>query len=39
VLWVSGQREQALTVWKEGLRLGSESETLTETLKRLQVKP
>lgn len=39
VLWVSGQREQALTVWKEGLREGSESETLTETLRRFQVNP
>jgi hypothetical protein len=28
-----------LTVWKEGLREGSESETLTETLRRLQVNP
>jgi hypothetical protein len=36
---VSGQREQALTVWKEGLREGSESETLTETLRRFQVNP
>ena len=39
VLWQAGQREQALSVWKEGLALGSDSETLTETLKRFQVKP
>jgi tetratricopeptide (TPR) repeat protein len=39
VLWKSGQREQALSVWKQGLLLGSDSDTLTETLKRLQVKP
>ena len=39
VLWKAGQREQALSVWREGLLLGSDSEALTETLKRLQVKP
>jgi tetratricopeptide (TPR) repeat protein len=37
VLWVMGQREQAVAVWREGLRLSSDSETLTETLKRFQV--
>ena len=39
VLWVSGKREQALTVWREGVALNAESETLVETLKRLRVKP
>ncbi len=39
VLWVSGQREQALSVWKEGLRVGADSETLTETLRRFRVNP
>jgi tetratricopeptide (TPR) repeat protein len=39
VLWVSGQREQALKVWREGLLLSSDNETLQGTLKRLQVKP
>lgn len=39
VLWVSGKREQALVIWREGVALNSESETLVETLKRLRVKP
>lgn len=39
VLWASGKREQALSVWREGVALNSESETLVETLKRLRVKP
>jgi predicted Zn-dependent protease len=39
VLWSLGQRERAQTVWKEGLLLNSEDETLLETLKRLHVKP
>lgn len=39
VLWSLGEREQAKTVWKEGLLLNSEDETLLETLKRLRVKP
>ncbi len=39
VLWVSGQREQALGIWREGLLAASDNETLQETLKRLQVKP
>ena len=39
VLWVSGKREQAMSVWREGVALNAESETLVETLKRLQVKP
>lgn len=39
VLWASGQRDRAQTVWREGLLLNSENETLQETLKRLRVKP
>ncbi|MFC5495977.1 tetratricopeptide repeat protein [Caenimonas terrae] len=39
VLWTSGQRDRAQAVWKEGLLLNSENETLQETLKRLHVKP
>jgi tetratricopeptide (TPR) repeat protein len=39
VLWVSGQREQALKIWREGLLLASDNETLIETLRRFQVKP
>jgi tetratricopeptide (TPR) repeat protein len=39
VLWASGQREQALKIWREGLLLSADNETLQATLKRLQVKP
>jgi tetratricopeptide (TPR) repeat protein len=39
VLWVSGQREQAQSVWREGMLLNAENETLQETLKRLRVRP
>ena len=39
VLWALGQRDRAQVVWKEGLLLNSENETLQETLKRLRVKP
>jgi len=39
VLWSLGQRERAQAIWKEGLLLNSESDTLQETLKRLRVKP
>ena len=39
VLWALGQRDRAQSVWKEGLLLNSENETLQETLKRLRVKP
>jgi len=37
VLWTQGQREQALSIWKQGLQLNAENETLLETLKRLRV--
>jgi predicted Zn-dependent protease len=39
VLWSLGQREQAQSIWREGLLLNAENETLQETLKRLKVKP
>ena len=39
VLWVAGQRERALQVWREGLLLNNENETLTDTLRRLQAHP
>jgi Flp pilus assembly protein TadD len=39
VLWSQGQRERAQAIWKEGLLLNGENETLLETLKRLRVKP
>ena len=38
VLWSLGQRDKAAAVWKEGLLLSGENETLNETLKRLRVK-
>ena len=38
VLWVIGQREQALIIWREGAALKADNETLLETLKRLRVK-
>jgi len=39
VLWVSGQRDQALKIWREGLILAADNETLVNTLKRLKVQP
>ena len=39
VLWALGQREQALKIWREGLLLASDNETLQKTLKRFQVTP
>jgi tetratricopeptide (TPR) repeat protein len=39
VLWNMGQREQALAIWREGMQLSSDNETLADTLKRLRVKP
>jgi len=39
VLWVKGQREEALKIWREGLMLSADNETLQGTLKRLRVKP
>lgn len=39
VLWSLGERERAQGVWKEGLLLNRENETLQETLRRFRVKP
>jgi len=39
VLWSLGQRERAHVIWKEGLLLNAENETLQETLKRLRTTP
>jgi tetratricopeptide (TPR) repeat protein len=39
VLWSLGQRDRAQSVWKEGLLMNSDNDTLQETLKRLRVKP
>lgn len=38
VLWSMGQRQQALSIWREGVLLNAGNETLLETLKRLRVK-
>lgn len=39
VLWTLQRKDEALAIWREGLLLKSDSETLTETLRRLGVKP
>ncbi len=39
VLWSAGQHEAALTVWRQGLQLQADNDTLLRTLQRLQVKP
>lgn len=39
VLWVSGQRDEARRIWREGLITAPDNETLLSTLKRLQVQP
>jgi tetratricopeptide (TPR) repeat protein len=38
VLWSLGQQDRAQSVWKEGMILNSDNETLHETLQRLHVK-
>jgi tetratricopeptide (TPR) repeat protein len=38
VLWVKGQRDRALSIWKEASLVDADNETLQETLKRLRVK-
>jgi Flp pilus assembly protein TadD len=37
VLWVMGDQAQARSIWREGMSLNAENETLLETLKRLRV--
>jgi tetratricopeptide (TPR) repeat protein len=39
VLWIMGQRQEAGTVWREGLLLKADNDTLVETIKRFQFKP
>jgi tetratricopeptide (TPR) repeat protein len=39
VLWTLGQRDQAQSVFREGVMLNAENETLMETMKRLKVRP
>jgi tetratricopeptide (TPR) repeat protein len=39
VLWSMGKRDEARKIWKEGVALAADNETLVETLKRFRVKP
>lgn len=39
VLWAMGQQTEARRIWREGLLLSSDNETLLGTLKRLNVQP
>ena len=39
VLWTLGQFQEATAIWREGLQLKADNETLQETLKRLKIKP
>lgn len=39
VLWVMGQTREAGNIWREGLLLKADNETLLETLKRFNFKP
>jgi tetratricopeptide (TPR) repeat protein len=38
VLWTMGQRDRALAIWREGIQLNKDNETLQETLKRLRAR-
>lgn len=38
VLWAAGQRDRALSIWKEASLADADNETLQETLKRLRVR-
>lgn len=37
VMWSLGQRDEAIAVWREGLGINAENETLLETIRRLRV--
>jgi tetratricopeptide (TPR) repeat protein len=39
VVWSLGERDKALGIWREGLRLNPENDSLKDTLKRLGAKP
>ncbi|ADX47421.1 Tetratricopeptide repeat-containing protein [Paracidovorax avenae ATCC 19860] len=39
VLWTMGERSRALEVWRTGLQLNKDNETLQETIKRLKAVP
>ena len=38
VLWAQGQQEKAIGIWREGMLLNPENETLLETVKRFKAK-
>lgn len=37
VMWTMGQKDEAMTVWREGLTINADNETLLETIKRFRV--
>jgi uncharacterized protein HemY len=39
VLWVMGKRQEAGVIWREGLLLKADNETLQETIQRFNFKP
>jgi Flp pilus assembly protein TadD len=39
VLWSVGQKDQASAIWKEGIGLNPQNETLRDTMQRLRGKP
>jgi uncharacterized protein HemY len=39
VYWQSGQQDKAGTIWREGLMLKSDNDTLLDTLKQFKFKP
>jgi hypothetical protein len=39
VYWQSGQKDKAGTIWREGLMLKSDNDTLLETLKQFNFRP
>ncbi len=39
VLWATGNSQEAAAIWREGLLLKADNDTLLETLKRLNFKP
>ncbi|MBK6323567.1 MAG: tetratricopeptide repeat protein [Burkholderiales bacterium] len=39
VLWTTGQHDQAVAIWKEGVALSPQNETLRDTMRRLRGAP
>jgi tetratricopeptide (TPR) repeat protein len=37
VMWALGQKDDAMAVWREGLGINADNETLQETIKRFRV--